>query len=126
LESDIDHHSSLKYSASRIESGYRTFCNSNGGEIAHHEPFENPIHLSIASLDLSDHVVASETPLELFESRLSSALRQSGGHSPEFTANEKKINKGVSDDARGFATIGAPFEFIYDADKILGKRPFIA
>jgi len=78
LKSDIDHHSS-------------------------HEPFENPIHLSVASLDLFDHVVAGETPLELLEFRPSSALRQSVGYSLEFI-----------------------FKVLYDANKVLGKRVFVA
>ena len=34
---------------------------------AHHKPIENPDHLSVAPLNRSDHVVASQTPLEVFE-----------------------------------------------------------
>jgi hypothetical protein len=42
---------------------------------AHHEPIEHPDHLSVAPLNRSDHVIASQTPLEVFEFCPPSTLR---------------------------------------------------
>jgi hypothetical protein len=48
--------------------------------------------MSVAPLDLSDHIIACETPLELLEFGLASALRQNFGHSHKLTSTPKNTN----------------------------------
>jgi hypothetical protein len=49
--------------------------------------------MSVASLYLSDHIIARETPLELLELGLASALRQNFGHSNKLTSTPKSKYK---------------------------------
>jgi hypothetical protein len=53
--------------------------------------------MSVASLYLSDHIIARETPLELLELGLASALRQNFGHSHKLTTCTPKSKYKMSD-----------------------------
>jgi len=91
LKSDIDDHSSLPGKATAKKS--RSFTETRNEKCAHHEPIKHPYHLSITPLDRSDHVVARETPLELFEFRPSSALRQNLDHFQKLAVPKRKSKK---------------------------------